>query len=79
LLDLAASKKKLDVNNKNLLAALENKKINEEKYSLGANTLLNLLIANSQYVQAQNDLINSSFDYLIIKKQIEYLLGTLKF
>jgi len=79
LLDLEASKKKLDVNNKNLLAALENKKINEEKYSLGANTLLNLLIANSQYVQAQNDLINSSFDYLIIKKQIEYLLGTLKF
>ncbi len=79
ILDLEASKKKLDVNNKNLLAASENKKINEEKYNLGANTLLNLLIANSQYVQAQNDLINSSFDYLIIKKQIEYLLGTLKF
>lgn len=79
LLDLEASKKKLEVNNKNLLAATENKKINEEKYNLGANTLLNLLIANSQYVQAQNDLINSSFDYLLIKKQIEYLLGKLKF
>ncbi|MCX8056519.1 MAG: TolC family protein [Ignavibacteria bacterium] len=79
LLDLEASKKKLDVNNKNLLAAQENKRINEEKYNLGASTLLNLLIANSQYVQAQNDLINSSFDYLIIKKQIEYLIGNLKF
>jgi outer membrane protein len=79
LLDLDASKKKLDVNNKNVLAASENKKINEEKYQLGANTLLNLLIANSQYVQAQNELINSAFDYLITKKQMEYLLGTLEF
>lgn len=79
MLDLEASKKKLDVNNKNLLAASENRKINEEKYNLGANTLLNLLIANSQYVQAQNDLINSSFDYLILKKQIEYLIGKLNY
>lgn len=79
LLDLEASKKKLDVNNKNLLAATENRKINEEKYNLGANTLLNLLIANAQLVQAQSDLINSSFDYLITKKQIEYLIGTLSF
>jgi outer membrane protein TolC len=67
------------VNNKNVLAASENKKINEEKYNLGSNTLLNLLIANSQYVQAQNELINSAFDYLIIKKQMEYLLGTLEY
>jgi len=79
LLDLDASKKKLEVNNKNVLAASENKKINEEKYNLGSNTLLNLLIANSQYVQAQNELINSAFDYLIIKKQMEYLLGTLEY
>lgn len=79
LLDLDASKKKLEVNNKNVLAASENKKINEEKYNLGASTLLNLLIANSQYVQAQNELISSAFDYLIIKKQMEYLLGTLEY
>ena len=79
LLDLEAARKKIDVNNKNLLAAFENKRINEEKYNLGSNTLLNLLIVNSQYVQAQNDFINSSFDYLVIKKQIEYLLGTLKY
>ncbi len=79
LLDLEASKKRLEVNNKNLLASSENKKLNEEKYLLGANTLLNLLIANSQYVQAQNDLTNSSFDYLILKKQMEYLLGTLRY
>ncbi|MGB9664869.1 MAG: TolC family protein [Ignavibacteria bacterium] len=79
ILDLDASKKKLEVNNKNVLAASENKKINEEKYQLGANTLLNLLIANSQYVQAQTELINSAFDYLITKKQMEYLLGTLEY
>lgn len=79
LLELEASKKKLEVNSKNVLAASENQKINEEKYNLGANTLLNLLIANSQYVQAQNELINSTFDYLITKKQMEYLIGTLEY
>lgn len=78
LLDLEAIHKKLEVNSKNLLSAEQNKKINEEKYLLGANTLLNLLIANSQYVQAQNDLINSTYDYLILKKQIEYLTGILE-
>lgn len=78
-LDLEAAKKKLEVNNKNVLAASENRRINEEKYNLGANTLLNLLISNSQFVQAQNDLISSTYDYLLIKKQLEYLLGTLEY
>lgn len=79
LLDLEAAKKKLEVNKKNVLAASENRRINEEKYNLGANTLLNLLIANSQFIQAQNDLISSAYDYLLIKKQLEYLLGTLEY
>lgn len=79
LLDLEAAKKKLEVNKKNVLAASENRRINEEKYNLGANTLLNLLIANSQFIQAQNDLISSAYDYLLIKKQMEYLLGTLEY
>lgn len=79
LLDLEAAKKKLEVNKKNVLAASENRRINEEKYNLGASTLLNLLIANSQFIQAQNDLIGSAYDYLLIKKQMEYLLGTLEY
>jgi len=78
-LDLLAAKKKLDVNNKNVIAAKENLRINEEKYSLGSGTLLNLLIANSQFTQAQGELINSTFDYLLIKKQMEYYLGILEY
>ncbi|MBU2445950.1 MAG: TolC family protein [Bacteroidetes bacterium] len=78
-LDLQAAKKKLDVNNKNVIAAKENLRINEEKYSLGSGTLLNLLIANSQFTQAQGELINSTFDYLLIRKQMEYYLGILEY
>jgi outer membrane protein len=78
-LDLQAAKKKLDVNNKNVIAAKENLRINEEKYSLGSGTLLNLLIANSQFTQAQGELINSTFDYLLIKKQMEHYLGILEY
>lgn len=78
-LDFQAAKKKLDVNNKNVVAASENLKINEEKYNLGSGTLLNLLIANSQFTLAQSEQINSTFDYRLIKKQIEYYLGVLEY
>ncbi len=78
-LDFQAAKKKLDVNNKNVVAASENLKINEEKYNLGSGTLLNLLIANSQFTSAQSEQINSMFDYRLIKKQIEYYLGVLEY
>ncbi len=78
-LDLEAARKKLEVNTKNVIAAKENLRINEEKYNLGSGTLLNLLIANSQFTQAQGELINSTFDYLLIKKQMEYYLGILEY
>lgn len=77
-LDLTASEKRVDVSKKNVTAAEENRKIEEEKYSLGSTTLLNVLIANSEYTNALSGYINAQFEYLKLKTQAEYLLGTLK-
>ncbi|MCX8010872.1 MAG: TolC family protein [Ignavibacteria bacterium] len=79
LLDLEAGKKRLEVDIKNVEAAKENLRINEEKYNLGSGTILNLLLANSQYTLAQSEKVNATFDYLIIKKQMEYYVGVLEY
>lgn len=64
---------------KNVIAAEENRKIEEEKYSLGAGTLLNVLIANADYTNAQTSYINSQFELLKLKEQLEYFLGVLDY
>lgn len=78
-LDLQAAEKGLIVSQKNVIAAEENQKIEQEKYSLGAGTLLNVLIANSEYSNAQTNYINAQFAYIVLSEQLKYYLGILDF
>lgn len=78
-LDLQAAEKGLKVSEKNVLAAEENLKIESEKYSLGAGTLLNVLIANSEFTNAQTNYINAQFAYITLSEQLKYYLGVTEF
>jgi outer membrane protein len=78
-LDLQAALKGLNVSENNVVAAGENLKIEEEKYSLGSGKLLDVLIANSQYTTALTDLINAQFAYIVLSEQLKYNLGVLDF
>ncbi len=78
-LDLQAAEKGLKVSEKNVLAAQENLKIESEKYSLGAGTLLNVLVANSEFTNAQTNYINAQFAYITLSKQLKYYLGVIEF
>ena len=78
-LDIQAALKGLNVSENNVAAANENLKIEEEKYSLGAGKLLDVLIANSQYTTALTDLINAQFAYIVLSEQLKYNLGVLDF
>jgi outer membrane protein len=75
LLDLDAAMKQYDVSQKGLVSATEDRKIAEERYNLGAGTLLDLLIANAGLVNAQANLVNASYNYIIAKRNVEYVLG----
>jgi outer membrane protein len=78
-LDLQASEKRLDVSKNNVTAASENRKIEQEKYALGATMLLNVLIANSDYTNALTNYVNAQFEYVKLKEQLEYSLGILDY
>jgi len=78
-LDLQAAQKGLVVSEKNISAARENLKIEQEKYALGSGKLLDVLIANSRYTTALSDLLNNQFAYIVLSQQLKYNLGILDY
>lgn len=78
-LNLQAVQKGLVVSEKNIAAARENLKIEEEKYALGSGKLLDVLIVNSRYTDALTNLLNAQFAYIVQSQQMRYYLGILDY
>jgi len=78
-LDLDAAKKGIIVTEKNVEAAGENLKIEQEKYNLGAGKLLDVLIANTSYQNAKTNYINAQFFYIRKSEELKYNLGMLEY
>jgi outer membrane protein len=79
LLDLEAARKQYEVSQKGLVSATEDRKIAEERYNLGAGTLLDLLVANANLVNAQANQVNAVYNYVTAKRNVEYALGEKKY
>ena len=75
MLDLDAAMKQYEVSQKGLRSATEDRKIAEERYNLGAGTLLDLLVASAGFVNAEANVVNASYNYIIAKRNVEYVLG----
>ena len=75
--NLTSAEKNLEITNRTLFSAQEDQRIATERYSLGAGTLLDVIVANSNLTAAQSDVVNGMFNYLIARKQVEYQLGTI--
>ncbi|MBS3944148.1 MAG: TolC family protein [Melioribacter sp.] len=78
-LDLSAAKKSLDVATKNVTAAEETRKINQERYNLGSGTILEVLQADRDYTDAQRNKINTTFDFYIKRDKLSNALGKLEY
>jgi outer membrane protein TolC len=65
------------ITQKSVASAEMDRKIAEEKYSLGASTLLDLLVATANYTTALSNKVNAVMSFLLAKKAVEYSLGTI--
>jgi outer membrane protein len=59
----------------NVVAATEARRVTQERYRLGAGTLLDLLTAEANLTQAEVNQVQARYDYLIARTQVEALVG----
>ncbi|MEW5799817.1 MAG: TolC family protein [Bacteroidota bacterium] len=79
LLNLQTAKKRMDVSVKNVVSAEEDRRIAEERYNLGSNTLLDLLVATANYTSALSNKVSASYDYMYAKQQFRIAVGKDKY
>ncbi|MBI1939626.1 MAG: TolC family protein [Ignavibacteriales bacterium] len=78
-LDLVAAKKSLEVASKNVTAAEETRKINQERYNLGSGTILDILQADRDYTDALRNKINALYDFYTKRDKLNNVLGKLEY
>lgn len=79
LLNLETAWKRNEVAKKSVVSATEDRRIAQERYNLGANTLLDLLVATSNYTKALSDKVNASYDFLYAKQLFKVAIGQEKY
>lgn len=75
LATLANSFLAIDIARDNVAAATEDLRVQSERYRVGASTILDLLASQAALTNAQVNLVQSIFDYVIARAALEALLG----
>ena len=76
--DVQQAKKSIAVSQNAVEAAEEGLRLNREKYSLGAGTMLDLIVAQVSYTSSQSDFIQAKYDYKYAVARLERAMGQLK-
>lgn len=72
---LFTSYAQIEITDANVAAATEALRVTQERYRLGAGTLLDLLTAQANMTQAQVSQVQARYNYLIARAQVEALVG----
>jgi outer membrane protein len=75
LAQLDAARIRIEITQISVTAAQEDLRVQQERYRLGAATIVDLLTSQEALDQAEVDAVNARFDYLRAKAQIEALIG----
>ena len=65
----------ISITQANVAAATEALRVQQERYRLGASTLLDLLTAQANMTQAEVNQVSARYNYLIARAQVEALVG----
>jgi len=65
----------IDIAAVNVAAAQEDLRVQQERYRVGASTILDLLTSEGNLTQAQTNLVQARFNYNIARAQLEALVG----
>lgn len=75
LAELDAARARIDITQTSVVAAREDLRVQQERYRLGASTIVDVLTSQEALNQAEVDVVNARFDYLRAKAQLEALIG----
>jgi len=75
LASLAAARSMLEIAAASRAASEEDLRVQRERYRLGAATIVDVLASQVNLDQAEVDIVQARFDYLVAKAQIEALVG----
>jgi outer membrane protein TolC len=72
---LGTAFEQIDIADANVAAAQEDLRVQNERYRVGAATILDLLTSQAALTQAQVSRIQTRFNYLIARSQLEATVG----
>jgi outer membrane protein len=75
LAELDAARARIQITQTSVVAASEDLRVQQERYRLGASTIVDVLTSQEALNQAEVDVVNARFDYLRAKAQLEALIG----
>jgi outer membrane protein TolC len=75
LAELDAARARIEITRTSVVAASEDLRVQQERYRLGASTIVDVLTSQEALNQAEVDVVNARFGYLRSKAQLEALIG----
>src|SRR6266436_253075 len=72
---LSTAVEQINIARDNLAAATEDLRVQNERYRVGAATILDLLTSQAALTQAQVNVVQTRFNYLIARAQVEAVVG----
>ncbi|MGH7509873.1 MAG: TolC family protein [Gemmatimonadales bacterium] len=75
LAELDGARTRIEITQTSVAAATEDLRVQQERYRLGASTIVDLLTSQEALNQAEVDVVNARYDYLRAKAQLEALIG----
>lgn len=79
IIDLETSFKQIEIIDRNIISAEQDKILSEENFRIGYGTLLDVQTATTRYNNLLIERVNAVYNFYLAKIQIDYLSGKLKY